>query len=286
MTGRQPGRQAGGTTAPVLLAVAHGTRDAEGPPVYRALLRRVGALRPGLDVRLAYLDLVQPSLADELARVPGPAVLVPLLLGTGYHIRTDIPAVVAATARTPVRLAPALGPDPLLADALADRLGRAGWGPGSAASGRPALRQATRDGVGCSQAVKPVLGRAGSGRSGVGGSDEAACGGDAVVLAAAGSTDPAVNADAVRMAEQLELRLGVPVVASYLCASGPTPAEAVARLRADGLRASVASYLMAPGFFARRAARTAGSLVSEPLGAHEAVARLVLRRYDAARRAF
>ncbi|MBB6567012.1 sirohydrochlorin ferrochelatase [Kribbella sandramycini] len=50
------------------------------------------------------------------------AVLVPLLLSSGYHVRVDIGA---QTAQYPTRLtaAPALGPHPLLADVLADRLG-------------------------------------------------------------------------------------------------------------------------------------------------------------------
>lgn len=49
-------------------------------------------------------------------------MVVPLLLAAGYHVRIDVPA--QATAAT---VASALGPDPLLADALADRLTEAGY---------------------------------------------------------------------------------------------------------------------------------------------------------------
>ncbi|MEW2624033.1 CbiX/SirB N-terminal domain-containing protein [Streptomyces sp. NPDC048106] len=219
---------------PVLVAVGHGSR---GPGHERTVGRLVDAvrrLRPGLRVETGWLDLVRPPLAEVLAGLDGPAVLVPLLLGTGYHVRVDIPAVVAAAPDARARVARALGPHPLLADALCDRLVEAGWTPGGA-----------------------------------------------VVLAAAGSTDPGANEDTARMARLLARRLGAPVVPSYLCAGSPTPAEAVAGLRRRGHdRVAVARYLMAPGFFGDRAAAAGACLTAPPLGAHDSVARLVLRRYD------
>jgi sirohydrochlorin ferrochelatase len=45
---------------------------------------------------------------------------VPLLLSTGYHVQTDIPALVARHPAT--RVARHLGPDPLVIRALVDRL--------------------------------------------------------------------------------------------------------------------------------------------------------------------
>ncbi|GAA2262572.1 MULTISPECIES: hypothetical protein [Kitasatospora] len=73
------------------------------------------------------------------------------------------------------------------------------------------------------------------------------------------------------------------MTASHLSAAVPTPAEAVAALRARRHRqVAVAGYLSAPGFFARRATQAGGCLTSAPLGPHEAVARLVLHRYDQA----
>ncbi|MGK4585038.1 sirohydrochlorin chelatase [Kitasatospora sp. HPMI-4] len=235
--------------SPTLLAVAHGTRDPAGAAVYRRLLARVRALRPGLRAELAHLDLVGPSLEEALAGLRGRVVLVPLLLGTGYHVRVDIPAVLAAAPRAEVSIAPALGPDPLLAAALRDRLAEAGWD-----CDRPSV------------AARPDC-RAPR----------------AVVLAGAGSGDRAANAGTARMARLLQERLGVPVAAAYLSAAAPTPAEAVAAFRARGHRhVAVAGYLLAPGFFTRRAARAGGCLTSAPLGPHEAVARLVLHRYDQA----
>ncbi len=238
-----PGARAARGTAPAagpvpLLAVAHGTRDARGMAVVRALLARVGALRPGLPVRLACVGLARPTLAEALAGLSGDVVVVPLLLGAGHHVRTDIPRALALAPWVRARVCPALGPDPLLADALAGRLAEA---EGEGARPGP------------------------------------------VVLASAGSAEPAARAAVRTMADLLSERTGRPVVASYVSGEGPAPAEAVSALRAAGHpTVAVARYLLGPGFFARQAARTGGCVLSEPLGAHEAVARLVLRRYDEA----
>ncbi|GAA1982582.1 sirohydrochlorin chelatase [Kitasatospora viridis] len=218
-----------------LVAVAHGTRDPAGAAALHALIAEVRTQRPGLRVELCFLDHALPRPAELLAELRGTAVLVPLLLGPGFHLRVDLPAAAAAAPHLRIRPAAPLGPDPLLAEALHDRLAEAG---------EPA---------------------------------------DAVVLAAAGSTDPAGNAEAARMAGLLTARLDRPVAAGYLCASSPSPAEAVAALRAAGhRRVAVAPYLLAPGFFATRAARSGGALTAAPLGAHPALARLVLERHDRA----
>ncbi|MEU6346786.1 CbiX/SirB N-terminal domain-containing protein, partial [Streptomyces sp. NPDC046977] len=121
--------------APTLLTVAHGTRDPEGVAVTEALVARVHARLPGLRVELCFLDLVAPSLPEALARLDGEVVVVPLLLGAGYHLRVDIPAALAAAPHLRARVAPALGPDPLLADVLTDRLAEAGWGAGATGTG-------------------------------------------------------------------------------------------------------------------------------------------------------
>lgn len=106
-----------------LVTVAHGTRTGSGGGVADDLTRAAGE-RLGLPARTAYVELQQPLLADVLADGAA-SVLVPLLLSTGYHIRHDVPAVVGESP-APVRTAPPLGPDRLLAAAQADRLGVAG----------------------------------------------------------------------------------------------------------------------------------------------------------------
>ncbi|MGV9658689.1 sirohydrochlorin chelatase [Streptomyces koyangensis] len=117
--------------APTLLALAHGSRDQEGIRVVRELTARVRRLRPGTRVDLAWLGLVEPTVSQALARLPGPVVAVPLLLASGYHVRTDIPALLAGPDEARVRVAPALGPSPRLAEAAAAQLARAGRPPGA-----------------------------------------------------------------------------------------------------------------------------------------------------------
>jgi sirohydrochlorin ferrochelatase len=118
---------------PVLLAVAHGSRDPAAREAVLALTGRAARLAPGVDVRTAFVERAEPSLARALADAardvgPGGLAVVPLLLSTGYHVHSDI----AATA-TPagVAVAAPLGPDPRLVPALADRLATAG-APGGA----------------------------------------------------------------------------------------------------------------------------------------------------------
>jgi sirohydrochlorin ferrochelatase len=108
-----------------LLVAAHGTRSADGLATTRALVDAIAAERPSVLVALCFLDVASPSLADALdALGSSSVVVVPLLLSAGYHVLTDIPAVVAG--RSSVRVAAHLGPDPLIVSAVADRLVEAG----------------------------------------------------------------------------------------------------------------------------------------------------------------
>ncbi|MGW4950275.1 sirohydrochlorin chelatase [Streptomyces parvulus] len=112
---------------PALVAVAHGSRDPRALSTVTALLDRVRALRPGLPVHLGHIELNAPLLSDTLAALgDGPAVLVPLLIGNGHHVKHDIPGTAAASPAR-ARVAAPLGPHPLLVDALHARLLEAGW---------------------------------------------------------------------------------------------------------------------------------------------------------------
>jgi sirohydrochlorin ferrochelatase len=114
---------------PALLLVAHGTRDPGGAVV----TERVAALaRAHLGVRVAacYADVRRPTPADVAAELGGHCVAVPMFLAAGYHVRTDVPAQLAAFPE--VVLAETFGPDPLLVAAAAERLAEAGARPGDA----------------------------------------------------------------------------------------------------------------------------------------------------------
>jgi sirohydrochlorin ferrochelatase len=113
---------------PALVVVAHGSRDPRALSTVSALLDRVRALRPDVPVHLGHIELNAPLLPDTLAALGDrEAVLVPLLLSRGYHVKQDIPEMAAAS-RARTHLAAPLGPHPLLVDALQARLTEAGWG--------------------------------------------------------------------------------------------------------------------------------------------------------------
>jgi len=105
--------------APRLLVVAHGTASAAGAATTARLIDAVRAARPSTPVALCFLDVVDPRLAAVLDERP--TVLVPLLLSTGFHVQTDIPAAVEPHLAT--RVARHLGPDDRLVSVLLDRLG-------------------------------------------------------------------------------------------------------------------------------------------------------------------
>ncbi|MEU4796939.1 CbiX/SirB N-terminal domain-containing protein [Streptomyces sp. NPDC023327] len=237
---------------PTLVLVGHGSRDPRALATVTALAERVREQRPGLAVRLGHIELNEPLLTDTLAaQRGGEAVLVPLLLSRGQHVKRDIPAAADAAPHLHTRVAAPLGPHPLLAEALHTRLVQAGW-PARPLSATERRRHA-------------------------------------VVLAAAGSRDPDSAADTATAAALLADRLGVPVVPAYAApteACTRTVSTALAALAAEGrTRTAVASYFTAPGRFATQSTAAAPWLAAAPLGAHPALARLVLHRYDQARAA-
>ncbi|WP_422114866.1 uroporphyrinogen-III C-methyltransferase [Brachybacterium sp. UNK5269] len=132
-----PAAERSSAAVPVLIGCAHGTRLREGRDVIRAILRRVAAQLPAVPVREAYVDVQTPELPDVVAaHAPvstavrtredehaAAAVVVPLLLSTGFHVGQDVRRAVAhhdAVAAGP------LGPDPRLATVMAQRLAEAG----------------------------------------------------------------------------------------------------------------------------------------------------------------
>lgn len=112
--------------SPVLIACAHGTRNAEGQAAIRKVMAEIEGLRPGLQVLEAYVDVQEPELSGVVEGLPEgtAAVVVPLLLSTGFHIKVDVPKAIKS--RPEVVAARPLGPDPRLAELLATQLRAAG----------------------------------------------------------------------------------------------------------------------------------------------------------------
>ncbi|WP_194396940.1 sirohydrochlorin chelatase [Microbacterium atlanticum] len=111
-----------GRVTPALLAISHGTSSPAGQAAVEALVEAVARRLPDTIVRLGHVDVQQPDVAASLDAMPAgtPVVIVPLLLSAGYHVRVDL--IQQTAGRDRVLIAPALGPDPRLVDALLARL--------------------------------------------------------------------------------------------------------------------------------------------------------------------
>lgn len=108
--------------------------------------------------------------------------------------------------------------------------------------------------------------------------------GDSVILAAAGTSDPNAQRDLRITATLLSAAIGNRVELAYASgaavAGEPTVCDAVARLRRAGARrVVVASYLLADGLFQDRLRASGADIVTEPLGLHPGIARLIAARF-------
>jgi len=236
-------------TAPALVALAHGSRDPRSAATIKALVDEVRAMRPDLRIEQAFLELSRPSFTTVVDRLVKAGhdeiVVVPLLLTEAYHAKVDVPSAVAeAQARH---------------EGVSIRATRI---LGLEAQFLEVLDVRMREALRAAR-VREL---------------------DALVLAAAGSSDPLANQAVARLARVWGSRHRLPVTAAFASASPPATGEAVRAFRAEGRRhIAVASLFLAPGFLPDRAAELAveaGAVaVSEPLGAHPELARAILARY-------
>ena len=236
-------------TAPALIALAHGSRDPRSSATVKALVAETRRLRPDLRIEPAFLELSRPDFAKVVERLVKAGydeiVVVPLLLSDAHHANVDVPrAVAAATTRHPG-----------LQIRVAGILGL-----------EPAFLEVL------DQRLREALSSARCREL------------DALVLAAAGSSDPLANQAVARLARVWGSRHKLPVTAAFASAAPPATGEAVRAFRAEGRRhVAVASMFLAPGFLPDRAtelALEAGAVaVSEPLGADPILARTILARY-------
>ena len=111
-----------------LILFAHGARDPRWAEPFEAIASAVRLRAPKVDVRLAFLELMAPDLptvADAMVAGGCSRIdILPLFLGTGGHLRRDLPPLVEGIkARHPtiaVSLHSAAGEAPALIAAMAD----------------------------------------------------------------------------------------------------------------------------------------------------------------------
>ncbi|MFN3008484.1 sirohydrochlorin chelatase [Mycolicibacterium wolinskyi] len=104
--------------------------------------------------------------------------------------------------------------------------------------------------------------------------------GDSVILAAAGTSDPSAQSDLRRTAAMLSAVTGDRVELAYAATGAPSVADAVAaQRRRSERRVVVASYLLADGLFQDRLRASGADLVSDPLGTHPGMVRLIANRF-------
>jgi len=110
-----------------IILFAHGARDPEWARPFEHLRDEVASRMPGVDVVVAFLEFMQPPLADAIEALVKDKVcevdIVPAFMAQGGHLKRDLPLLIdAARARHPdVRfiLRPALGEAPGVIAAMA-----------------------------------------------------------------------------------------------------------------------------------------------------------------------
>ncbi|MGC0364690.1 sirohydrochlorin ferrochelatase [Rhodococcus sp. 27YEA15] len=233
-----------------LIAVAHGSRDPRSARVITAAVDALRRARPDLDVRPAFLDLTAPSVDQVVDGVAADgyraAVMVPMLLGSAFHAKVDLPALLAsARSRHPylaITQAAVLGRDPRLVTAVRDRI----------------LETGVRQG-------DPTVG---------------------VALAAVGSSQEQANADTAAVTDDLAAGTAwAGVEICFATSTTPSVSDAIADLRARGAtRVVVAPWFLAPGLLTDRLGNAAadahpGALFADTIGAHPLLVETMLDRF-------
>ena len=111
-----------------LIHFAHGARDPRWAAPFEAVAARVRAQRPGVPVRLAFLEFMAPTLPEAGAELVALGCttlqVLPMFLGAGGHVRQDLPLLIDAMQRAnpvlQVHLQVAIGEVDSVTAAMAD----------------------------------------------------------------------------------------------------------------------------------------------------------------------
>jgi sirohydrochlorin cobaltochelatase len=112
-----------------IVLLGHGSRDPEWSQPFEKIAVSVGKRLPAVAVALAYLEH-GPSLEEAVAALAAKGALsirvVPLFLGTGGHIKEDLPKLVAQAKRPDIQLAldKPIGEQPDVIEAISAAISR------------------------------------------------------------------------------------------------------------------------------------------------------------------
>ena len=112
--------------ARAMVLFAHGARAASWAAPFERLRDLTAARLPQISVSLAFLELMEPRLPAEVARLAAGGVdditVVPVFLGQGGHLLRDLPLLVAQLKidhpGVAVKVVGAVGEDPAVLDAM------------------------------------------------------------------------------------------------------------------------------------------------------------------------
>ena len=111
-----------------IVLFGHGARDARWREPFDRLAALWRAQQPDIQVELAFLELMQPSLAEAIASLVSSGaskiVVVPVFFGQGGHLRNDFPVLLDACRQQFPNIAlsatPAVGEDEAVLQAIID----------------------------------------------------------------------------------------------------------------------------------------------------------------------
>lgn len=236
-------------TAPSLILLGYGGSDPRVADVSQQIRAGILEIRPELDIHIAFIDHCPPTgpqvINKLVKRGVTEVVFVPLLLSDAFHAHVEVPALVAQVQ-----------------------------------AAHPELQVIASRPIGPEASLLAVVDRRLREELRLRRVSEL----DGLVFAAVGSTDLRSNAIVARRARQWASHHRLPCVTAFASASGPTTAEAIRTVRAQGRRhIAVGSWFLAPGVLYSRQAELAfeaGAVaVSAPLGAEPEIAETALTRY-------
>ncbi|WP_426170649.1 sirohydrochlorin chelatase [Pseudoduganella sp. R-34] len=111
-----------------LVLFAHGARSASWAAPFEQLRDMVAARAPGIDISLAFLELMSPRLPEQVAALAAQGIddvtVVPVFLGQGGHVLRDLPLILdevrLAHPGVTIRAVGAVGEDPTVLRAMTD----------------------------------------------------------------------------------------------------------------------------------------------------------------------